>query len=113
MLNFILTSILWILALYGLLDIIKGIIHMHKYPKVIFNGTDFIITVHNQEKQYWVFFLKLFVYKMLYSNMDVIDIIIVDLNSTDKTLEILKEFSKDFEFIKVLTLDEYKNLITA
>ena len=29
------------------------------------------------------------------------------------TLEILKEFSKDFEFIKVLTLEEYKNLITA
>lgn len=85
---------------------------MHKYPKVIFNGTDFIITVHNQENNI-EYFLKLFVYKMLYSNMDVIDIIIVDLNSTDKTLEILKEFSKDFEFIKVLTLDEYKNLITA
>ena len=112
MLNFILTSILWILALYGLLDVIKGIIHMHKYPKVIFNGTDFIITVHNQENNI-EYFLKLFVYKMLYSKMDLIDIIIVDLNSTDKTLEILKEFSKDFEFIKVLTLDEYKNLITA
>ena len=49
MVNFILTSLLWTFALYGLFEIFKTIIHIHKYPKVSFNGSSFIITVHNQE----------------------------------------------------------------
>lgn len=112
MANFILTSLLWILALYGLFDIIREIIHIHKYPKVMLRGTDIIITVHNQENNIECI-LKLFIYKMLYSTMNITDIIIVDLNSTDKTLEILKTFSQDFEFVKVLTLDEYKSLLAT
>ena len=64
MLDFALTSILWILALYGLIEIIKTIIHIHKYPKISFNGTSFVITVHNQENNL-EYFLKLFIYKIL------------------------------------------------
>ena len=78
MVNFIITSLLWTFALYGLFEICKTIIHIHKYPKVSFN---------------------------------ISEIIIVDLDSTDNTLNILKTFSKDFDFIKVLTLNEYKELL--
>lgn len=112
MLDFILTSILWILALYGLIEIIKTIIHIHKYPKISFNGTSFVITVHNQENNL-EYFLKLFIYKILYYNIDIPEIIIVDLDSTDNTLNILRKFAKDFYFINVLTFDEYKNILTA
>ncbi len=110
MLDFILTSILWILALYGLFEIIKTIIHIYKYPKISFNGASFIITVHNQENNI-EYFLRLFIYKILYYNLSIPEIIIVDLNSTDNTLNILRAFSKDFYFIKVLTLDEYMSLL--
>ena len=96
MVNFIITSLLWTFALYGLFEICKTIIHIHKYPKVSFNGSSFIITVHNQENNI-EYFLRVFIYKMLYS--------------TDNTLNILKTFSKDFDFIKVLTLNEYKELL--
>ena len=111
MADFVLTSILWILALYGLFEIIKTIIHIHKYPSVSFNDTSFIITVHNQENNI-EYFLKLFIYKILYYNLNIPEIVIVDLNSTDKTLDILNNFAKDFSFIKVLTLDEYKDILS-
>lgn len=111
MLNFVLTSILWILALYGLFEIIKTIVHIHKYPKISFNGTSFVITIHNQENSV-EYFLRLFIYKMLYYNLSIPEIIIVDLDSTDNTLNILRTFSKDFYFIKVLTLEEYKAILS-
>ena len=108
--KFIITSLLWTFALYGLFEICKTIIHIHKYPKVSFNGSSFIITVHNQENNI-EYFLRVFIYKMLYYNLNISEIIIVDLDSTDNTLNILKTFSKDFDFIKVLTLNEYKELL--
>ena len=112
MLDFALTSILWILALYGLIEIIKTIIHIHKCPKISFNGTSFVMTVRNQENNI-EYFLKLFIYKILYYNLNIPEIIIVDLDSTDNTIKVLKEFAKDFYFITVLTFDEYKNLLMS
>ena len=49
--------------------------------------------------------------KFFENNLNISEIIIVDLDSTDNTLNILKTFSKDFDFIKVLTLNEYKELL--
>lgn len=112
MADFVFTSILWILALYGLFEIIKNIIYIHKIPNVSFNGTSFIITVHNQENSI-EYFLKLFIYKILYYNINLPEIVIVDLNSTDKTLDILNRFSQDFSFIKVLTFEEYKDILST
>lgn len=111
MMDFILTSILWILALYGLTEIIKTIVHVHKYPKISFDGTSFILTVKNQENSI-EYFLRLFIYKILYYNLSIPKIIIVDLDSTDNTLGILRKFAEDFYFINVLTFDEYKSLLT-
>lgn len=110
MADFIFTSILWILALYGLFEIVKTIIHIHRYPKINFNGASFVITVHNQEDNI-EYFLRMFIYKMLYFNLSIPEVIIVDLDSTDNTLNILRTFSKDFYFIKVLTLEEYKSIL--
>ena len=110
MLDFILTSILWILALYGLFEILKTIVHVHTYPRSSFTDTSFVITVHNQENNI-EYFLRLFIYKMLYDNLSIPEIIIVDLNSSDNTLDIIRTFSRDFCFITVLTLDEYMSLL--
>ena len=67
--------------------------------------------MHNQENNL-EYFLRLFIYKILYYNLDIPEILIVDLDSTDNTLNILKQFAKDFYFINVLTFDEYKCLLT-
>ena len=70
MLDFILTSLLWIFALYGLFEIVKTIVHIRRYPKVSFTGTSFVITVHNQENNI-EYFMRLFIYKMLYYNFNI------------------------------------------
>ncbi|MDO4392676.1 MAG: glycosyltransferase [Clostridium sp.] len=110
MLDFILTSLLWIFALYGLFEIVKTIVHIRRYPKVSFTGTSFVITVHNQENNI-EYFMRLFIYQMLYYNLNIPEIIIVDLDSTDNTLNILHTFAKDFNFITVLSLEEYSSLL--
>ena len=112
MLDFILTSILWILALYGLFEIIKTIIHIRKYPKISFTDTSFVITVHNQENNI-EYFLRLLIYQMLYYNLNIPEVIVVDLDSTDNTLDILRTFAKDFNFITVLSLEEYTSLLAV
>lgn len=112
MLDFILTSILWILALYGLFEIIKTIIHIRKYPKISFTGTSFVITVHNQENNI-EYFLRLLIYQMLYYNLSIPEVIVVDLDSTDNTLDILRAFANDFNFITVLSLEEYTSLLSV
>ncbi len=112
MLDFILTSILWILALYGLFEIIKTIIHIRKYPKISFTGTSFVITVHNQENNI-EYFLRLLIYQMLYYNLSIPEVIVVDLDSTDNTLDILRAFANDFNFITVLSLEEYTSLLAV
>ena len=112
MLDFILTSILWILALYGLFEIIKTIIHIRKYPKISFTGTSFVITVHNQENNI-EYFLRLLIYQMLYYNLSIPEVIVVDLDSTDNTLDILRAFANDFNFITILSLEEYTSLLAV
>lgn len=106
MFDFILTSILWFLALYGLIELINFLLNLHKKTNLSFNENSFIITVHNQENNI-EFFIRSLLSKLLDNNLNISNIIIVDLNSTDNTLNLLNTLTKDFNFIKVLTLDEY------
>ena len=48
--NFILNTIFWTLALYGLYEIIKNIIYINTYTKFKSEGIYLIIGVKNQEK---------------------------------------------------------------
>ena len=47
----------------------------------------------------------------MYYNLNIYELILVDLDSTDSTLQILKTFANDFAFVKVLTLEDYKILL--
>ena len=74
------------------------------------SGTSFILTFYNQENSA-EYFLKMFIYKFLYYNLNVYELILVDLGSTDSTMKILNNFANDFSFIKVMTLEDYKLLL--
>lgn len=106
MVDFILSSILWFLALYGLIELIKYFFNIINFPKFSFDKNSFIITVHNQENNI-EFFIKSLISKLFDYNLNISHIIIVDLNSTDNTLNILDNLTNDYKFIKVLTLNEY------
>ena len=111
MLEFVLNTIFWTLAIYGLLEIIKNIIYINKYTKFRTDGIYLIIAVKNQEKQIEGF-LRSILFKILYGREEYLkNIIIADLNSEDNTKEITKKLAKDYDILKVTSWKDCKELI--
>lgn len=111
MLDFILSTIFWTLALYGLFEIIKNIIYINTYTKFKSDGIYLIIAVKNQEEKIEGF-LRSILFKILYGKEDYLkNIIVADLKSTDKTKEIAKKISEEYECLKVLNWKECKEII--
>lgn len=111
MLNFIINTCLWTLALYGLFEIIKNIIYICTYVNYKEDGIYIIIATKNQENKIEGF-LRSCLFKIFYGNEECIkDIIITDLGSKDKTQEIEQKVSQNMQGIKVLKWKECKELI--
>mgnify|MGYP000112574861 FL=1 len=109
--EFIINSILWTLALYGLFEIVKQIIYMCTYTNMKADGIYIIIAVKNQEERIEGF-LRSSLFKLLYGKEDYIkDIIVADLNSTDKTRDIVDKMSIDYECVKIANWKECKDII--
>lgn len=109
--EFIINSILWTLALYGLFEIIKQIIYMYTYTNLKADGIYVIIAVKNQEEKIEGF-LRSTLFKIFYGKEETIkNIIVADLNSTDKTKEIVSKISEDCECVKTVNWKECKEII--
>lgn len=111
MANFILNGIIWTLALYGLIEIIKEVIYIFSYTKLKSDGIYVIIAAKNQENTIEAF-MRTILFRIIYGKEDSIkDIIAVDLDSTDSTLEILQKLSRDYNCIKISDWRECKDLL--
>ena len=111
MLNFIINTLIWTLALYGLFEIIKNIIYIFTYTNLKSDGIYFIVAVKNQEEKIEGF-LRSTIFKILYGKEEYIkNIIVVDLDSEDSTKEIIKKLSKDYKCINLTTWKECKEII--
>lgn len=109
--NFIINSILWTLALYGLFELVKQIIYMCTYSNMKADGIYIIIAVKNQEERIEGF-LRSSLFKLLYGKEDFIkDIIVADLGSTDKTNEIVSKMSLDYECVRITNWKDCKDII--
>ena len=113
MLDFILNGIFWVLALYGLFEIIKNIIYICTYTNLKSDGIYVIIAAKNQENKIEGF-LRTILFRIMYGKEECVkDIIVTDLNSTDDTMKILNKLSKDYENIKVTNWKECKEVIDS
>ncbi len=111
MLQFVLSTIFWTLAIYGLFDVIKNIIYISTYTKLKADGIYVIIAVKNQEEKIEGF-LRSLIFKILYGREEILkNIIVADLESSDNTKEIAKKLSKDYEIIKVTSWKDCKEII--
>lgn len=111
MFNFVLNAFLWTFALYGLFEIIKTIIYIFTYTNLRSNGIYLIIATKNQEKTIEGF-IRSIVFRILYGKEDAIkEIIVADLDSEDKTLEILTNLEKEYSCLKVSNWKDCKDLI--
>lgn len=109
--EFILNTLFWTLALYGLFEIIKNIIYLSTYTNFKPDGIYLIIAVKNQENKIEGF-LRSTLFKILYGKEEYFkNIIVADLKSEDKTKEIAKKLSLEYECIKVINWKECKDII--
>ena len=109
--EYVVNAILWILAIYGLFEIIKNIIYINTYTGFKSDGIYLIIGVKNQEEKIEGF-LRSILFKILYGREEyLINIIVADLNSNDNTKEIAKKLSIDYEILKVTGWKECKDII--
>lgn len=111
--NFILNGIFWVLALYGLLEIIKNIIYICTYTNLKSDGIYVIIAAKNQENKIEGF-LRTFLFRVMYGKEECVkDVIVTDLNSSDDTMKILNKLSKDYDNIKVTNWKDCKEVIDS
>ena len=109
--EFVLNTIFWTLAFYGLYELIKNILYISEYTKFKAKVIYLIIAVKNQEDKIEGF-LRSSLFKILYGKEEYIkNIIVADLKSDDKTKEIAKKMSEDYEQLKVISWKECKDII--
>ena len=109
--EYILNGILWVLALYGLFEFIKTIIYTYTYTNLKADGIYVIIAAKNQEDKIECFTRNI-ICKLLYGKEELTKgIIMVDLDSTDDTYEIISKLAKDYNFIKASDWNECKEIM--
>lgn len=95
MINFFLASIIWILAIYGIISIVKDILIKIKYKNIL-NGVEHYIYVKNAEDS-----VEAYVRDMIFKYPDMKNFIIVDKNSQDNTYKILEKLKEEYNFITI------------
>lgn len=109
--EFVLNTIFWTLALYGLFEIIKNIIYISTYTKFKAEGIYLIIAVKNQESKIEGF-LRSILFKILYGKEEYLkNIIVADLESTDNTIKIARKISEEYKCLNVTTWKECRELM--
>ena len=111
MLDYILNAMLWTLAIYGLIEIIKTIIYMFTYTNLKSDGIYLIIAVKNQEEKIEGF-IRNILFRLIYGKEESFkNIIITDLDSRDKTADIINKLQDDYDNIKFAKWKDCKSII--
>ncbi len=111
MLNIIFNTLVYVLAIYGLIEIIKTICYIMEYTNLREDGIYIIIAVKNREKNIEGI-LRSILFKIMYGKEDAIKkVVLTDLSSKDDTLKRLKKFKEENEYVKVSTWRECKEIM--
>lgn len=102
MLEVIVYGFIWCFAIYGILVMIQEITRKSTYKKIEEN-VKLIMTVKNVEDGIENYVRDISMGRNFYNNL-----VVIDMNSTDDTLSILKELEKENINLKILTEDEGK-----
>ena len=109
--EYIITVVMWTLAIYGFIEVARNIIGIFKNPKSNLENTYLIIAVKNQEENIEGV-LRDIILKTFYRNEDSFNsIVVADLGSNDETKNILSKFERDYDYIKVVDWNTCKNIL--
>ncbi|MBR3720453.1 MAG: hypothetical protein IKN09_01775 [Clostridia bacterium] len=110
MIDFFINCILWVCAIYGIIEIIKNVIYIHSCNRIKTDGIHMIIAVKNKE-DIIEGFLRNLNFRILYGKENLIEnIIVLDLNSNDNTKRIVERFSNDCSNVKLINWNEFEEL---
>lgn len=110
--DFIINCLLWIFALYGIIEIFKNVLYIRSCNKIKTDGIHLIVAVKNQENKIEGF-LRTLNFRLIYGKENCIEnIIVLDLNSSDNTKNIIENFSKDYSNIQILKWNEFEELFS-
>ena len=113
MLNFIFNTLFWTFSIYGFTHFVFSIIHSYFHYKISNNGIYLFIAVKNQENKIEGF-LRSLLFRFLYGEEENIDnIFVIDLNSTDKTADILDLLSQDYDCIQSTDIKSCKKILDS
>jgi len=107
MFKFIIEIILCTFFLYGVLSLLKDVLNTSTYNKIS-NRVKLILTVKNVEDGIENYIRELNLGKNFYNNL-----VVIDLDSEDRTREILEELQKDCMNIKILSKKEGKEYLNS
>ena len=110
MMDFFINCVLWVCAIYGIIEIVKNIIYVKSCNSIHPDGIHLVVAVKNQEDKIEGF-LRSLNFRLLYGKEDNIeDIIVLDLNSNDNTKYIVDNFANDSSNVKVVNWNEFEEL---
>ena len=113
MLDFLLNLTIWTLVMYAIFEIIRILLYYFILPKEEGEDTYIVITVKDGE-EYIEGVLRSLIYKILYGKENNIkQILIIDLNSQDSTINIIKKLELDYTCIKLVEYGKYKDIIKS
>ena len=113
MIDYFFNGVVWVLAIYGLIEIIKTIICTYAYTNLKSDGIYIIVAVKNQANKIEGF-IRTTLFRIIYGKEESIkNIITVDLNSTDETKQILEKLSIEYENIKVSNWKDCKEIFDS
>lgn len=113
MTNFVLNTVLWTFSIYGILHFIFSLIRTYCHCKISSKGIYLFIAVKNQENKIEGF-LRSILFRFLYGNEeDISNIFVVDLNSNDRTADILNMLSHDYRCINFTDIKNCKKILDS
>lgn len=105
MLEVIVYGLIWCFAIYGILVMLQEVTRKSTYRKIEEN-VKLIMTVKNVEEGIENYVREISMGRNFYNNL-----VIIDLNSTDDTLSILRELEKENINLKILNEAEGKEYL--
>ena len=109
--HWIVIIVVWTFAFYGVFEFIKEILYLSVCTKFNAEGLYVIIAAKNQENTIEAL-IRNMMFKMIYGKEENIkNLILVDLNSSDQTKDILEKLQSDYDCIKVMNWKDCKELV--
>lgn len=111
MVDFMLNALVYIFAIYGVIEIVRTIYYIMSFTNLNEDGIYIIIGVKNQEKQD-ISVLRSILFRILYGKEENIKrVVLTDLDSTDKTMKKLQELRKENDAVTVTNWKDCKEII--